>query len=142
MPATIANTRILNENITYSFPSDLMLPTVDFQPEVESLPILPFGDLFGRKTAELTESKPFVLPEHEILIMAKKYYEENRSALLKKYQDKYIAIFNNKVVDSSKNFSKLASRVYKKYGYQTIYMPFVTAKEKVVKIPSPRIKIS
>jgi len=141
MIGTIANTRILNENITYSFPPDLILPTVVFQPEVELPSIWPFGELFEKKTAELTESKPFVLPEHEILIMAKKYYVENREALLKKYQGKYIAIFNNKVIDSGKNFSKLATRVYKNYGYQTIYMPFVTAKEKVVKIPSPRIKI-
>ncbi|MBI5144056.1 MAG: hypothetical protein HZA30_03190 [Candidatus Omnitrophica bacterium] len=141
MPATIANTRILNENITYSFPPDLILPTVVFQPEVEVLPISPFEDLFEKKTAELTESESFVLPDHEILIMAKKYYEENRETLLKKYRDKFIAIFNNEVVDSDKNFSKLASRVYKKFGYQTIYMPFITAKEKIVKIPSPRIRI-
>lgn len=143
MIGTMANTRSLisGENITYNFPTDLMSPTVGFQREVELLPILPFGNQYEKKTAELTDNIPFVLSEHEILIMEKKYYEENRETLLKKYRDRFIAIFNNEVVDFDKNFSKMASRVYKKFGYQTMYMPFVTAKERVVKIPSPRIKI-
>jgi len=140
MIGTMANTGSL-ENITYNFPAGLMSPTVDFRREVELSLILPFGNQVEKKTAEPTDNTPFVLSEHEMLIMEKKYYEENKETLLKKYQDKFIAIFNNDVIDSDKNFSKLASRAYKKFGYQTMYMPFVTAKEKVVRIPSPRIKI-
>ena len=72
--------------------------------------------------------------------LAKKYYEDNKKSLLKRYAGRYIAIFNNKVIDSDKDFSKLAQRVYKKYGYQTIYMPFVDEKEKVLSVPSPRVR--
>ena len=79
--------------------------------------------------------------EIDILELAKKFYLDHKETLLKKYKGKYIAVLNNKVIGSDKDFSKLAKRVYAKYGYQTIYMPFVDVKEKVVKIPSPRIKI-
>jgi len=140
MTTTIVDTKILSENITYNFPQDLLLPTVDFSRKFESA-ILPFENLFEKKTAEQTSARPFVFAEEEILRLAKRYYEENKETLLKKYKGKYIAIFNNKVIGSDKDFSKLAQRVYKKYGYQTIYIPFVDTKEKVVNIPSPSIRI-
>lgn len=140
MSRTITNTKVLGGNITYNFPQDFLLPTVGFPQELE-LAVLPFENLFEKKTAEQTTVRPFVLAEEEILRLAKRYYEENKEALLKKYGGKYIAIFNNKVIGSDKDFSKLAQRVYKKYGYQTIYMPLVKTEERVVKIPSPRVRI-
>jgi hypothetical protein len=86
-------------------------------------------------------AKTFALSEAKILCKAKKYYEKNLENLVERYSGKYIAILNNEVVDSDKDFSNLAKKVYEKYGYQTIYMPFVDVKKKVFKIPSPRIKI-
>jgi len=86
--------------------------------------------------------KKMTKTDKDILEAGKKYYEEHKNILLKKYIGKYIAILNNRVIGSSKDFSKLAQRIYKKYGYQTIYMPFVEAEKKIVKIPSPRIKFS
>lgn len=77
-----------------------------------------------------------------MLELAQKYYEEHKESLFRKYEGKYSAILNNKTIGSNKDFSKLAKSVYKKYVYQTIFMPFVEAKNKIVKIPSPRIKIS
>lgn len=75
----------------------------------------------------------------KVLELGKRYFEANKKDLLKKYQNKYIAILNDKVVGSDKDFSKLAERIYKKFGYQTIYMPFVSEQKRIVKIPSPRI---
>ena len=69
--------------------------------------------------------------------ISKEYYKENKNDLLKKYKDKYIAIIGKKIVDSDKDFSELIKRVYKKYGYKNIYIPFVEEKEKIVNIPSP-----
>lgn len=140
MSRTATNTKVLESNITYNFPQDFLLPTVDFPQELE-LVVLPLENLFEKKTAEQTTIRPFVLAEEEILRLAKRYCEENKEALLKKYKGKYIAILNNKLIGSDKDFSKLAQRVYKKYGYQTIYMPFVNTEERVVKIPSPRVRI-
>lgn len=101
----------------------------------------PKQDWIVETDREPAEAKLSVLSEDEILSLAKKFYEENKGILSKKYGGKYIAILNNKVVGSDNDFSELAERVYKKYGYQTIYMPFVNIKEKVARIPSPRIKI-
>lgn len=137
---TTANTKILSGNITYSFPQGFLPHTVDFRPEIE-FDVMPFEDLFEKKTADRAIVRPFVLSEEEILSSAKKYYEQNREILLRKYIGKYIAILNNKVIGSDRDFSKLAQRVYKRFGYQTIYMPLVEKKEKIVKIPAPRIKI-
>ena len=135
-----ANTSILSRNVIYSpqqvdsvgsFPV-FTFPGVDM-PTIE--------DLFRKKTEELEAEKPVIPEDVNVLELAQEYYETHKGSLLKKYGGKYVAILNNKVVGSDKDFSKLAQRIYKKYGYQTIYMPFVEAKRKVVKIPSPRIKI-
>lgn len=135
-----ATTTIFCENIIYtpqqvgsvgSFPV-FAFPDV-FMPAIE--------DIFSKKTAEKEEIEEFVRPvDINILELSKKYFEENKASLLKKYKGKYIAILNNRVIGSDKDFSKLAQRVYKKYGYQTVYMPFVEVKKKIFKIPSPRIK--
>lgn len=116
---------------------------------IGSIPIFTFPgvsmptieDVHRKKTGELEIEKPVIPEDINVLELAQKYYEEHEERLLRKYEGRYIAILNDKVIGSGKDFSKLAQRVYKKYGYQTIYMPFVEAKKKIVKIPSPRIKI-
>jgi hypothetical protein len=110
----------------YVFPG-LVMPTIE--------------DIFEKKTnvKELEAEKKIPADDKTIIGLGKKYFEANKKDLLKKYQNKYIAILNNKVVGSDKYFSKLAERIYKKYGYQTIYMPFVSEQKRIVKIPSPRI---
>lgn len=135
-------TTIFCENIVYTpqqvgsvgnFPV-FAFPDI-FMPAIE--------DIFSKKTAEKEEIEESVSPvDVKILELSKKYFEENKASLLKKYKGKYIAILNNRVIGSGKDFSKLAQKVYDKYGYQTVYMPFVEVKKKIFKIPSPRIKIS
>ena len=109
----------------YVFPG-LVMPTIE--------------DIFRKKTEELEAEKEAPADDKTILELGKKYFEANKKNLLKKYQNKYIAILNDKIVGSDKDFSKLAERVYKKFGYQTIYMPFVSTQKRIVKIPSPRIR--
>lgn len=70
---------------------------------------------------------------------AKRYFQENRAQILEKYRGNFIAIFDNTVVDHDRNFSELAKRVYEKFGYQTIYIPFVESEPAVLRIPSPRV---
>lgn len=135
-----ADTSILSENIVrpqqvgtvgsvpiFAFPG-VSMPTIE--------------DLFEKKTGELQAEKPVIPEDINVLELAQKYYQEHKESLLGKYKGKYIAILDNKVVGSDKDFSKLAQRIYKKYGYRTIYMPLVEAKRKTVRIPSPRIRIS
>ncbi len=139
----IANTLILSENTVYS-PQQAgsvgSIPIFTF-PGLGNMPVE--EDIFSRGTEELeeVEVERFVPSQENVLELSKKYYQEHKESLLKKYKGRYIAIFNNKVIGLGKDFSKLAQRIYKKYGYQTIYIPFVDTREKVVRIPSPRIKI-
>ena len=92
-----------------------------------------------KRASGVSSRKPLVLSEEKLLKLAQKYFAENQKSLRKKYHGKYIAIWNNKVIDSDRDFSKLATRVYKLYGYQTIYMPLIDGKKSVMKIPSPRV---
>ena len=134
------NTSVLSQNVVY---------TPQQVGTVGSVPIFTYPGVYmptlekypEKKTEKLEVGKLVIPTDLDVLELAKKYYENHKQSLLRKYKGKYIAILNNKVVGSDKDFSKLAQRVYKKYGYQTIYMPFVEAKKKIVKIPSPRVKI-
>lgn len=132
---------VFNENIIY---------TPQQVGSVGSFPIFAFPNLsipiieniFSKKTVEEQKIEwPNVSLDINMLELSKKYFEKHKANLIKRYKSKYIAISNNKVVGSDKDFSKLAQRIYKKYGYQTIYMPFVEEKEEIVKIPSPRTRI-
>jgi hypothetical protein len=68
----------------------------------------------------------------------KAYYEKNKDLLVSQYNGKYIAVWNNSVIDHDTSFSTLAERVYNKLGYVSIYMPFVTSKRRVLRLESPR----
>ena len=57
--------------------------------------------------------------------------------MYQKYECKHIAIIGQEVVDSDKDFPDLIKRVYKKYGYENIFMIKVDKKEKVAIMPSP-----
>ncbi|MBI4487907.1 MAG: hypothetical protein HY694_02380 [Deltaproteobacteria bacterium] len=70
---------------------------------------------------------------------AKRYFQEHKAQILEKYKGNFVAILDNTVVDHDSKFSELARRVYEKFGYQTIYMPFVESKPSVLRIPSPRM---
>jgi len=70
---------------------------------------------------------------------ARRYFQENKAQILEKYNGDFIAILDNLVVDRDRSFSELAIRVYEKFGYQAIYMPFVESEPSVLRIPSPRV---
>ena len=70
---------------------------------------------------------------------AKKYFQENTAQILGKYKGEFIAILDNAVADHDTEFSELAKRVYEKFGYQTIYMPFVESETRILKMSSPRV---
>lgn len=72
----------------------------------------------------------------------KAYYERNKDLLIRKYNGKYIAIWENSVLDNDSSFSLLAQRVYEKLGYVSVYMPFVTSKRRVLRLESAKYRRS
>ena len=68
-----------------------------------------------------------------------RWFEENRERLLRRYRDQYVAVDHNRVIDHDRNFDVLARRIFAKLGTRPVFMPKVTAEERVVRIPSPRV---
>jgi Family of unknown function (DUF5678) len=59
--------------------------------------------------------------------------------LLRAYEGKYVAILNGKVVDCDEDKRALAKRLYRQYGYQPMYVQFVTAASlPIYHLSSPR----
>jgi len=58
---------------------------------------------------------------------------------LEKYEGKYVAILNGKVVGSDADKRALAQRLYREVGYQPIYVQLVTAASlPIYRMSSPR----
>jgi aspartate-semialdehyde dehydrogenase len=70
---------------------------------------------------------------------AKDYYRENFERLVAEYEGQFVAVIDDRVVDSDVDFSELAERVYGRFGYRDIYMPRVSREHEILQIRSPRI---
>ncbi len=71
------------------------------------------------------------------LTASMRWYERNRRKLLRRYRGEYVAILSGKVLDHDRDFHALASRVFGRLGPRPVFMPKVTAEERVVRLPSP-----
>jgi len=67
------------------------------------------------------------------------YFEANRNEIEKAFRGKFVAIWENTIIDSDADFSELAGRIYGQYGYIPIYMPFAGRRLKL-QFPSPRVR--
>ncbi len=67
------------------------------------------------------------------------WFEANRARLLRRYRDQYVAIDRNRVIDHDRDFAALARRVFARVGARPVFIPKVTAEERVVHVPSPRL---
>jgi len=74
------------------------------------------------------------------------FFEEEKAflnikeSLYEKYNEKYVAIKNGKVVDSDENSSELAERVYRKFK-PPIYIDKVTTEEEITYLLSPKTDV-
>jgi hypothetical protein len=74
----------------------------------------------------------------ELFRLNQMYFEEHRAELLTKYKNKFVAIWNRRVVDFDEDKIKLARRVYEEIGYLPIYIQKVQKEIPTVRIPSPK----
>lgn len=84
-----------------------------------------------------------------IIRQAKQWHKLHKEEILKRYKGKYISVILNPqkgldtsleeaIVDVAKDFYQLATKVYKKYGYKTIYMPFISRRAPMrINVPTP-----
>lgn len=73
------------------------------------------------------------------LVESMQWFEANRLRLLRRYRNEYVAIYRKQVIDHDPDFDALARRVFAKLGPVPVCMPKVTAQERVVRVPSPRL---
>lgn len=70
------------------------------------------------------------------------WYEENRTDLLQRYRNEYVAIVDRAVLDHDEDFESLATRVFARLGTRSIFMPRVTEDAERVRVRSPRRRAS
>lgn len=86
------------------------------------------------------DSEMIILSDKEKLRMEVNEFELNKIRFLEEYEGKYIALVNGKVLDSDKDFHTLAKKIFEKYDYRPIYMPFVTREKHKIRIATPKFK--
>jgi len=67
-----------------------------------------------------------------------RWYEKNRSRLLRQHPGEYIAIVDRAVIDHDLDFEALARRVFARIGVRPVFMPRVQAGEGGARVRSPR----
>lgn len=77
--------------------------------------------------------------ELELLKQGEIFFELNKEEFLRLYEGRYIAILNKSIVDVDDVFENLAKRVYRTYGYVTIYMTKVEREQTIFNLPSPTL---
>ncbi|HMD97159.1 MAG TPA: hypothetical protein VKM93_07510 [Terriglobia bacterium] len=73
-----------------------------------------------------------------LFLEERRYVAANRQHIRDTYSGRYIAIIGTSILDSDEDFSALAERVYRRFGYKRIFMP-LAGKREVYRIPSPHL---
>lgn len=68
-----------------------------------------------------------------------RWYENNAAALSERFEGEHLAIVDQEVVDHDLDFAALASRVERKYGARSVFMPECRRTPRVAEVRSPRI---
>jgi hypothetical protein len=67
------------------------------------------------------------------------WYEANKPALVDRYENEYLAIVDEQVVDHDADLEALAARVTDRYGPRSVFMPRCQSSPRVADVRSPRI---
>jgi hypothetical protein len=62
-----------------------------------------------------------------------------KPAMMQSHANLYVAIHEERAVDSDADPTQLGMRVYAKYGYIPIFVGLVSGEQSVARIPSPRL---
>lgn len=95
----------------------------------------PAGTTLGaRARSKARESEPF-----RLFVEERRFVAANLERLKTMYSGRYIAVLGSSVIDFDTDFSALAGRIYQRFGYRRIFMPFVGKSRRLYRMPSPRI---
>ncbi len=78
-----------------------------------------------REPPPLTEDAAEPLKPDRLFEVERGFVSQNWERLKAEYGGRYIAVLETSVLDSDAHFSPLAERVYRRFGYKRILMPFI-----------------
>jgi len=78
------------------------------------------------------------VPDRE-LESSMEWYDANRTRLLRRYENEFVAIAGRRVVDHDRDFARLADRVFRRCGVRPVFMPRVRREVETVRVRSPRV---
>jgi hypothetical protein len=77
-------------------------------------------------------------PVQDDLRASMDWYERNRERLSERFDNQYIAIVDDAVIDHDEDFSTLAIRVFERIGVRSVFMPLVRPSTQPARVRSPR----
>ncbi len=97
----------------------------------------------ARRVLRTMSTRPGPTPEERpsfrLFQPEREFLAQNWEQLRTTYGGRYVAVLGTSILDSDRDFSALATRVYDRFGYRRIFMPFIGQPERVYRIPSPRL---
>lgn len=127
-------TMALGEYVTTSSPLllELPVPVLDRLSAGASLPAPPMG--YGAR--EETEGDDDAGRSLRVMEL---FFQTHITELLARYEGRFVAMLDNRVIDHDANMDSLMDRVYREFGYRPILIRLVQRKvDRPSRIPSPR----
>ncbi len=106
------------------------------KPSVAVVPLAEYERLVAQRGVE--QKTAWREEQEQIFNREQAAFARMKPELLKTHRGKFVAIHNERLVDSDADEFALANRVYDKFGYRTILMTPVVDKERIAYIRSPK----
>ena len=99
----------------------------------------PLADVLNEALVEAFPSV-HVNPQRDLMEREQAAFQAQHSQLLKKYPDKYIAMFQGEVIDHDDDRVALVTRIDNSHPHHVVLIKFVTDQpEKIINVRSPRL---
>ncbi|GIL14955.1 MAG: hypothetical protein BroJett039_01280 [Chloroflexota bacterium] len=106
------------------------------KPSVAVLPLAEYERLVAQRAQE--NASAWRAEQERIFKREQAAFIRMQPELLKTHRGKFVAIHNERLVDSDADEFALANRVYDRFGYRTLLIMPVTERPRIVHIRSPK----
>jgi hypothetical protein len=90
----------------------------------------------GVKSENMAQQTAHSLEEN--FVAERRAFERQRSQLMRRYRDEYVALAGGRVIDHDENDEALAVRMFRKLRNKPFYIVRVEERSSVYELPSPR----
>lgn len=86
-------------------------------------------------------TKPLPTSSDDSLMADRLAFARQRTQLMRRYRDQYVALSGGRVVDHDKDDEALAARMFRKLGNAPFFLARLEEKPAVCEIPSPEVEV-